>query len=233
MCDTMSIVWKWALESHSSTVVFVICIYIIRKHIAENLKRAQFNPPQKMMLYSNIVELLVKGSSSQKEKWRKRGQIQSVLMSLFGHQLCVCWWLLKSIRNQLEVRVPLQPEWVCDTEWSTSTSFSPLRGAARQSNTTCLMPGDPRRIKHILQLSPGIPSNQFEKEGCGCFGLKPFDALSSCWTIGCSLWWDCFIIAFPFSHLCMSQTSKHTARQGNDTRNTSDNIREDSLQSPA
>lgn len=103
MCDTMSIVWKWALESHSSTVVFVICIYIIRKHIAENLKRAQFNPPQKMMLYSNIVELLVKGSSSQKEKWRKRGQIQSVLMSLFGHQLCVCWWLLKSIRNQLEV----------------------------------------------------------------------------------------------------------------------------------
>lgn len=58
-------------------------------------------------------------------------QIWSALMSLFGPQLCVCLWRLKSIRNLLGVRAPLRLRWLCASErpeWSTSTSFSPQSG---------------------------------------------------------------------------------------------------------
>lgn len=55
-------------------------------------------------------------------------QIWGTLMSLFGAQLCVCLWRLKSIRNLLGVRTPLLLQWLCASErpeWPTSTSFSP------------------------------------------------------------------------------------------------------------
>lgn len=55
-------------------------------------------------------------------------QIWGALMSLFGAQLCVCLWRLKSIRNLLGVRAPLRLRWLCALErpeWPTSTSFSP------------------------------------------------------------------------------------------------------------
>lgn len=84
-------------------------------------------------------------------------QIWGALMSLFGAQLCVCLWRLKSIRNLLGVRAPLRPRWLCASErpkWPTSTSFSPQSGAARQSGSTGQMPGEPWSIKTCC---PTIP----------------------------------------------------------------------------
>lgn len=85
-------------------------------------------------------------------------QIWGPLMSLFGVQLCVCLWRLKSIRNLLGVRAPLRLWWLRASErpeWPTSTSFSPRsRGceAIRLHGTDCLE--RPGASKHAVQPSP-------------------------------------------------------------------------------
>lgn len=90
--------------------------------------------------------------------WARRSmgepQIWGALMSLFGAQLCVCLWRLKSIRNLLGVRAPLRLRWLCALErpeWPTSTSFSPQSGgceAIRLHRTDAW-----RALKHQNMLS--------------------------------------------------------------------------------
>lgn len=85
-------------------------------------------------------------------------QIWGPLMSLFGVQLCVCLWRLKSIRNLLGVRAPLRLWWLRALErpeWPTSTSFSPQSQgceAIRLHRTDCLE--RPEASKHAVQPSP-------------------------------------------------------------------------------
>lgn len=165
-------------NGHWNLTVVQLCLsfaFILSENTLQKTWKGLSSTPLKKWCYIAILlSFWLKAVAVKKKSGEREGKSR------------VCWWVCLDTScvfagdswNPLEISwrsVLLQPEWVCDTEWSTSTSFSPLRGAARQSNTTCLMPGDPKIIKNMLQLSPGIPSNQFEKEGCGCLGLKPFD----------------------------------------------------------
>ncbi len=77
-------------------------------------------------------------------------QIWGALMSLFGAQLCVCLWRLKSIRNLLGVRAPLRLQWLVPWRGLSGPPqphFLHRAGAVRQSGSTGQMPGQPWSIK--------------------------------------------------------------------------------------